>query len=495
MKNLKLKIIISVYFCLISLALYNTIFSYFEDIDQQKQTVFAQISTLSNLVATEIDGDLHEKIISKYKYKGDIKYFNQDSDYMHIHDILLSAQKAAKIKTAIYTLVPTENKQKLLFGITSSMIPYYKHQYGHPPASLINNFNKGGYIDEYADENGVWLSSFSPIKNKAGKVVAVVQSDLNYKDFMFEIHQKLIGNISYILLMFVVIGFLLYLFLKDVLKKDEIFSKTQQKYNDALVVEVANRTIELQVLNNKLVKVNKELASFFYSTSHDVRGPLCRILGLTSLAKLEDDKQELVELIEIESLKMDDMLKKMILVNNIRIKTLKIEAVSINDTVNSIIKEVKENQPETKTEIKISTEIQKSKSFNSDSEILNIILYNLIDNAFKFSDAIKPEIRVNSTIDINGVLSLTISNNGSKFTEKELHSAFELFKNASDYSEKTDGIKLGLYTVKTAIDQLNGLIHIDTDTSGMTVIKVIIPDYYIAEGIKNSLSELAITES
>lgn len=492
MKGFKFKIIISVYFCLISLALYNAFHSYFDNISQEKQTVFAKLSTISNVLAAQINGDVHEKIISKFKFKNEVKTSIQDSNYANIHNTLLKAQKSAKINTPIYTLIPSDNKKKFYFGVTSSQNPYYKHLYHTPPIDLVNDFEKGGFVDEYVDENGIWLSSFSPIKNKAGKVVAVVQADQNFEEFMVDVNQKLVGNLSIILLIYTVIGFLLYLFLKEVLKKEEEFSKTQQSYSSELEKQVAKRTQELNILNKKLTDVNKELESFFYSTSHDIRGPLCRILGLSSLAKSEDDKQELVELIEMESLKMDNMLKKMILVNNIRTKTLKIESVSISDKVHTILSDVKKIHLLDKAELVIKTETQTLKKFNSDTKILDTILFSLIDNAFKFSENTHPKIKVSSFIDENGVLSLTVANNGSKFSKGELKHAFELFKNASDYSDTTDGIKLGLYTIKTAVDKLNGIIHIETDINDMTEVKVLIPDYHIADEIKETLKVAVI---
>ena len=488
MKNFKFKIIISVYICLISLAMYNAFYSYFDKINQEKQTVFAKISTISNLTASQIDGDMHEQIINKYKNRDDIKTSNQDADYNLIHNLLKKTQQTAKISSPIYTLIPSNNKQKFSFGITSSERPYFKHLYHKPPQDLINDYEKGGFIDEYNDENGIWLSSFAPIKNKDGKVVAVVQTDLNFEEFITSVNRKLIGNISFIVLIYSVIGFLLYLFLKEILKKEENFSATQKKYNTELEVQVEKRTQDLNISNKKLTDVNKELESFFYSTSHDIRGPLCRILGLSSLAKIEDNKQELVELIEIESLKMDNILKKMILVNNIRTKTLKIETVSVSDKVNTIITDIKKTHHQTKAELVIKTETQTLKTFNSDNIILDTILYNLIDNAFKFSDTKNPKIKVSSFIDKNAILSLTVSNNGLKFTKQELEHAFELFKNASDYTNTTDGIKLGLYTIKTAVDKLNGIIEIETDSSDMTQIKVLIPDFYIVDEIKETLT-------
>lgn len=482
MKHLKLKIIISVYLCLIVLALYNAFHSYHSNINQAKQAALTKLSTISNILANEINGDEHEKLIEKYTQKDAISNNESDKDYESIHELLIKTKVSADVNSPIYTLFPSSDKKTFYFGVTSSETPYFRHAYHSAPQELMNSFQKGGFIDEYQDENGIWLSYFAPIKNSKGKTVAVVQTDQNFNDFMASVKFQLIENICIIILIYTAIGILLFFFLKEVLKKEDLFIKTQQNYNTKLTKEVEVRTSELNVLNAKLKAVNNELSSFFYSTSHDIRGPLCRILGLSSLAKEEVDKQELVELIEIESQKMDNMLKKMILVNNLRTKNLAVEPISVGDTVNTILSQMNKKYHKTKAEINIKTETQSLNQFNSDKEILESIISHLLDNAFKFSDSNHPKININSFIDKNGILSLSVANNGLKFSENEKIHAFELFKNANNNGD-AEGIRLGLYTIKTSVDKLNGLVDIEEE-NGMTALKVLIPDFYIMKDVE-----------
>ncbi|MBU0695445.1 MAG: HAMP domain-containing histidine kinase [Bacteroidetes bacterium] len=474
MKNFKLKIIISVYLCLISLAFYNAVHSYNSSIDQAKSAAFSKLTTISHILSNQINGDMHQKLTYKYSSKDQIATTKQNYEYNFIHQILAKTEKSLNLNTPIYTLFKSSDKNKVYFGVTSSENPYYRHEYKSPPKELLENFDKGGFVDEYNDENGIWLSAYSPIINSKGETVAVVQADQNFKEFMLNVKWMLIKNISIVLIIYSAIGFLLYLFLKEILQKEENYTASQNNYNKELETQVDKRTKELNILNAKLKGVNNELSSFFYSTSHDIRGPLCRILGLSSLAKSEDDKQELVELIEIESQKMDDMLKKMILVNNLRTKNLQIEPVVIADMMNNILSVLNKKYRTTKAEITIQTETQSLNKFHSDTEILESIFTNILDNAFKFSDIKKPKININTFIDSNGILSLSISNNGIKFTKNEKEHAFELFKNKG----QADGIRLGLYTIKTAVDKLNGIVSIE-DQDQLTEIKVLIPDYYI----------------
>jgi signal transduction histidine kinase len=486
MKFLKLKIIISVYLCLIILAVYNTFHVYSANKLSAKQNVFAKLNTVANILASQINGDMHEKVTSKFKTKDQIKNSLEDSSYNKIHQQLKEIKKLSNINTPIYTLVKSKDN-KFLFAITSNNNPYYFHTYHSPPKELIENFDKGGNMDEYKDENGIWLSAFAPIKNKTGKVVAVVQIDKNFQEFLYDINSHFIKNILFNVLVYSVIGFFLYIFLKDVLHKEEAHNKTQKNYKHELENEVKQRTLDLNRANAQLIKVNNELESFFYSTSHDIRAPLSRILGLASLAKLEDDKQEIVDMIEIESQKMDEMLKKMVLVNSIRTKKLSIEEILIYDKINHILKKIKAKYAYAKADIKIKLDTQSLKVFHSDSAIFESIVINILDNAFKFSDNLSPKIIINSFVDKDGIFCFTVENNGKMFSDIELKNAFELFKKAHKKGDM-DTIRLGLYTIKLCTDKLNGVVNISYNNN-LTMVKILIPDYYLDKKLLIGLPE------
>ena len=71
---------------------------------------------------------------------------------------------------------------------------------------------------------------------------------------------------------------------------------------------------EIIFLNRQLERSRQELDEFIYRASHDLRGPLATIRGLTNLMKLQmpdDEMKNLVEMLEASALKMDDRLSRL----------------------------------------------------------------------------------------------------------------------------------------------------------------------------------------
>jgi signal transduction histidine kinase len=488
MKFLKLKIIVSVYLCLIVLAVYDTFHVYSINRQDEKDKVFAKLEIVAGLAALNIDGDKHQKITNTYLKKDAIKQTNTNKDYLEIHDVIKKIQVTSQIATPIYTLVKN-GKNKLAFGVTSNQNPYYLHSYQTPPKTLLSKFNVGASLDEYKDENGTWLSSFSPIKTSGGQVVAIVQVDENFDEFLNEINKELIENILFNVFTYSILGTLLFVFLDDVLKKEENFNLTQLEYKKQLESEVKVRTKELIISNNQLKKVNNELESFFYSTSHDIRGPLSRILGLSHLAKIDEDHMQILDMIEIESCKMDDMLKKMIVVNNLRTKQIQIETVETKNILEDVLSSINDNYKEKQVHIKLEYN-NAVDFFNTDKEILKALFMNAIDNAFKFSDQDQPKVFINANIDKDHILKISIANNGKTFSEIEKQNAFDIFKRANKFGD-TDTIRLGLYTIKNCTDKLNGIVQINDIKDGFTSIVIVIPDYITAENFSTDINSWA----
>ena len=137
------------------------------------------------------------------------------------------------LKTAIYTMVYDSSKGDFVFLVSSSDNPFYRHSYHSYPKILINQYQSGGQIKRYADENGEWLSSFSPIKNSKNKVIAIVQVDQKFDDFIIDARRRALKTLFISLLIITIVLVILLRLLKVILNKEA---------KDRFIIEESYRT-------------------------------------------------------------------------------------------------------------------------------------------------------------------------------------------------------------------------------------------------------------
>jgi signal transduction histidine kinase/Tfp pilus assembly protein PilF len=269
---------------------------------------------------------------------------------------------------------------------------------------------------------------------------------------------------------------------KRVNKKLMIANKTIEKQNSkltdlnlALEDRVKERTEELRATNKALTKSNNDLDNFIYKTSHDIRGPLATLQGVCNIALM--DIKEVVAVDYFEKLsrtasKLNQILSKLLVINQINNSSPSDDIVLLNDLINTIVDENRELHRG--KEIVISNNIPLKLRVTVDALLIKIILGNLINNAFKFHNT---SSKIQSVIIINGFvknkeLLLTVTDNGVGINENIAGQIFDIF---SKTSEVQDTAGLGLYLVKLALDRLEGVVSVEKTIEDYTQFKVIIP--------------------
>ncbi len=240
---------------------------------------------------------------------------------------------------------------------------------------------------------------------------------------------------------------------------------------------VTKRTRELAQKNNDLIKMNKEMDNFVYSTSHDLKSPINNISGLVNILKMEIPQgnasiDELLDRIESSSTRAIDAIHNLTGILKVHTEPYDdIENIDIQTLVEEIIEEntimVKESQAT------IRYELNASKVFFSKTA-LKSILYNLITNAIKYkSPDRKPEITIRSFPSVNKKLEMHIADNGLGI-DLSVHGekVFCLFKRFHDHIE---GSGIGLYSVKKIIENKGGSITLESKVNIGSVFKLILP--------------------
>jgi len=212
----------------------------------------------------------------------------------------------------------------------------------------------------------------------------------------------------------------------------------------------------------RLNKINKELDSFMYSTSHDLRSPIASILGITNVARLElTDETSLryMGMIEERIKRLDSVISDILKLSRSKKLDLKIETINFNDLLKDTIADVKFNQNAPSIELDYIED--PSNIFRSDYSQMKIILGNLISNAVKYHNVNQPKPIIRVAFKRSGrTVELIVEDNGRGIPKEALPKIFEMFYRAET---KVDGTGLGLYIVKEALLKINGKISVKSE--------------------------------
>ena len=213
------RLMLVVLFGIAILLIYFISSSHYLTLKRSKEHIFKKLRSVSNTASMIVDGDKHQYLSSKYGTKNDLLSSDIDSIYSELHGILKRIKEINELNSPIYTMVYNDRNDEYEFIVTSSEEPYFRHMFVNYPAQLKMNYSYGGVIDEYETENGTWLSAFAPIKNAKGEVVANIQVDEKFDDFIAAANKDLIRNILVASILFIPFMLFLYSYMKKRMKK------------------------------------------------------------------------------------------------------------------------------------------------------------------------------------------------------------------------------------------------------------------------------------
>lgn len=270
------------------------------------------------------------------------------------------------------------------------------------------------------------------------------------------------------------------------LKQQEIIEINESLQISQNQLSLANE--ELQRLNinlestvhertSALEKTNIELDTFLYQSSHALRRPIVSIMGLVQVVRLET-RQDQIDLIrnkiEDTAIKMDEMLRKLVMASEINISQYD-AATAI--CFNQIIKETWETLGHTYPTGNISFKfsVEPIENFVSKEVLINILFQNILENAILYAKE-NPyyQKEVTATVKNDGKkVLIEVYDNGIGITPSLLPRIFDMFTVAT---EKPKGFGLGLYIVKKAVEKLNGRISVSSVENEYTKFKIILPN-------------------
>jgi len=241
--------------------------------------------------------------------------------------------------------------------------------------------------------------------------------------------------------------------------------KTQNQRLEKIVNDRTQDLIDqqnkLSEVNRSLLITNKELDSFVYHTSHDLKSPLKSILGLVDLAKREDIEGKFNPYhsrMESSILKLEEFISSIIQYSSNSKSEVHIKEIDFKQVINDSLNELQYHDAFGDIDFKINIETEGD--FYSDEKRIRIIINNLLSNAVKYYDKNKSDphilVEVQQT---NGTSKITVKDNGIGIKSDLKDKVFNMFFRAS---EKAYGSGLGLYIINETVKKLNGKMHLDT---------------------------------
>lgn len=240
---------------------------------------------------------------------------------------------------------------------------------------------------------------------------------------------------------------------------------------DSLELEVEQRKRheeEIRALNEQLAKraqellaSNKELESFAYTVSHDLRAPLRHVVGFSELlqkhasSSLDAKSLRYMQTILEAAKKMGNLIDDLLAFSRIGRAETRMTQVNLDQLVKEVVAEFGQ---ETRGQ-EIAWKIDSLGVCYGDRSMLRLALVNLVSNAVKFTRMRKPaDIEIGRAGGNEAEIEVFVKDNGAGFDMRYVDKLFGVFQRLH-LSEQFEGTGIGLATVQRIIHRHGGRVR------------------------------------
>ncbi|MBI5524348.1 MAG: response regulator [Desulfarculus sp.] len=234
--------------------------------------------------------------------------------------------------------------------------------------------------------------------------------------------------------------------------------------NHALAEEVEARSRaeeEVRSYNQRLEVANKELESFSYSVSHDLRAPLrsmdgfARVLMDKYAAVLDEQGLDYLNRVRAASQRMGSLIEDLLKLSQLTRAELKLSPVDLSELAADIAQELKTASPEPAVEFKLTPGLMAQ----ADRNLLRQVLENLLSNAWKFTGRVEHPLVEMGMEEIDGQRVFMVRDNGAGFDMAHAERLFAPFQRLHSAAE-FPGTGIGLAIVQRVINRHGGRIWV-----------------------------------
>jgi len=223
---------------------------------------------------------------------------------------------------------------------------------------------------------------------------------------------------------------------------------------------------------DSIYKLNKRQNNFLLSVTHEFKTPIASIrlmLQTSRHPKINNDKRaELVENSIQNTYRLEDLAENMLTAMQIENEEYSYQLSDMD--LSQMVTDVISNQG---IKGEINAQIEPGISIIGDGFIWRMVVNNLIENAFKYSN--------NQPIDVElfrkgGVKILKVKDRGIGIRKEDMKKIFNKFYRVQDEETRTTkGTGLGLFIVKQTVQKQNGKIHVSANKPKGTIFTLKLP--------------------
>jgi signal transduction histidine kinase len=388
-----------------------------------------------------------------------------------------SAIELEKIKGQFLRALPEETEE--VIELKNDVMPVFKYNYSDKnKQQLIVNESYS-----FQEGNMTGVSNIFNVNKKRYLIIVTAVDVVGIQNLVFL-------RVRIIILILIVLPLL---FITSFVVTKRALRPLTNKIHHANAISASNLYERLQIINpndeigelaiafNKLLDrleaSFKSQKSFISNASHEIRNPLTAIMGEAEItgAKLRSTEEyaESLKTILQEAERLSLTVNNLLELSKVRAteEDIKFEILQFDDFLEEIKTSFDFFSPENKVSISIAKTQSGIYSVSINKNLMKTALFNLLDNACKFSSNKPVEIKL---VKVGNWLSLAIEDNGLGITEKDLLQIKEPFYRGEN-TLHINGSGIGLALCEKIITLNNGTLTIDSVLNNGTKVIIMLP--------------------
>lgn len=236
-------------------------------------------------------------------------------------------------------------------------------------------------------------------------------------------------------------------------------------------IEMSSLNEELKRKVSELKAANKEIEAFIYSISHDLRAPLrhvsefARFMVEDYSERLDDQGKDHLARIRQGTVKMGQLIEALLHLSMLSQQKINHADIDLSEMAFSTVSKLREAGPSRSVEVTIAEGLKA----HADPRLIEIVLSNLLGNAWKFTSKTADALIEFGALESEGKTVYFVRDNGAGFDARFAEKMFKPFHRLHSDAE-FEGTGIGLAIVERVIRRHGGKVWAEGETGKGTVV-------------------------